>query len=91
MEFEFDTRKSHANKLKHGIDFEQAKSIWLDESAIELTARPSEDEERYLIVGMVESVLWTAVITYRNEVIRIISVRRARDKEIESYDNCKGI
>jgi uncharacterized DUF497 family protein len=91
MRFEFDEQKSHSNKLKHGIDFEQAKSIWLDEFAIELTARPSVDEERYLVVGMVESVLWTAVITYRDDSIRIISVRRARGKEIKSYDNCKRI
>ena len=39
MEFEFDERKSRANKVKHGIDFVEAQALWLDEALVEIPAR----------------------------------------------------
>jgi uncharacterized protein len=86
MEFEYDEQKSESNKTKHGIDFEEAKALWLDQSALYLDTR-SEDEDRFLIVGKIEGVLWTGVVTFRGERIRVISVRRSRGQEVESYDN----
>lgn len=90
MEFEYDPLKSESNKSKHGIDFEEAKAIWDDENAIQLDT-VSSVEERFLTVGDVEGVLLTAVITIREERIRIISVRRSRGREVEEYDHHKGI
>lgn len=86
MPFEYDTRKSDSNRAKHGIDFEQAQALWDDESHLEIPAR-NLDEPRFLAVGKIKGKYWTAVITYRSKNIRIISVRRSRDEEIELYEN----
>ena len=85
-EFEFDPEKSKANSKKHGIDFKSAQEIWLDSNVLEIPANNSE-EPRYLVIGQIESKHWSAVVTYRNEKIRIISVRRSRDKEVILYEN----
>jgi len=85
-EFEYDLDKSKINAEKHGIDFESAQSIWLDSEVLEVPANFTE-EPRYLVIGKVESKHWSAVVTYRDEKIRIISVRRSREKEIMLYEN----
>ena len=82
---EFDDVKSQANKSKHGIDFVEAQGLWLDEMFVEIQAR-TEDEPRFLVVGMISGKHWSAVITYRGERVRIISVRRARIEEVEFYE-----
>ena len=82
--FEFDPAKSALNKDKHGIDFTEAQSLWLDEDRLEAPAQ-NTGEERHLTVGQFRDRLWCAVFTMRGEIIRIISVRRAREKEIEEY------
>lgn len=86
LNFEFDSNKSHQNLKKHGIDFEKAKSIWDDPDFVEIPARIS-DEQRYLIIGKIENKTWSAIITHRNEKIRIISVRRARPEEVVIYES----
>ncbi len=69
--FEYDDFKSHSNQLKHGIDFNKAKLLWNDLNLIEVKAR-SIDEPRFLIVGKIKSIFWSAVVTYRAGKIRII-------------------
>jgi uncharacterized DUF497 family protein len=86
MEFEFDERKSRANKAKHGIDFSEAQSLWADPDLLEIPAT-TEGERRYVLIGMVADRLWSVIVTYRNEKIRIISVRRSRTKERELYES----
>lgn len=85
MQFEFDERKSRANKAKHGLDFVEAQALWLDELLIEIPARTT-DESRFLVVGLIAGRHWSAVITYRGEVIRLISARRARAEEVAPYE-----
>ncbi len=85
MEFEFEPTKSAANHAKHGIDFVVAQALWLDEDRLEIPAR-TEDEPRWLVVGRIEALCWSAVITYRQERVRIISVRRSRREEVELYE-----
>ena len=86
MKFEYDENKSRSNKKKHGVDFEDAKIVWEDEERTEVkTLFPTET--RYLNIGKINNKLYTVVVTYRNNNIRIISTRRARKKEIEIYDN----
>jgi len=85
MQYEYDPAKSAANKEKHGIDFEEAQAIWDDPCAITAAAQ-SEIESRFLVIGRIHEVLWTAVITYRGDAVRIISVRRARKIEETRYD-----
>lgn len=86
MEFEFDEVKSQANKSKHGIDFVEAQVLWLDEMRVEIPAR-TEDELRFLVVGMISEKHWSAVVTYRGEKVRFISVRRARIEEVAIYES----
>lgn len=86
MAFEYDPNKSQANREKHGIDFEEAQAIWSDEDRLEIPAM-TVDEARYLVIGKINDKHWSAVITYRGENIRIISVRRSRDEETELYES----
>ena len=86
MEFEFDPRKSAVNKRKHGIDFVEAQALWDDEDLIEVPARTT-DERRFLVIGRIAEKHWSGVITYRDDTIRIISVRRSRKEEVEIYES----
>ena len=86
MEFEFDAVKSKRNKEKHGIDFVEAQLIWEDVDRIEIPAR-TEDEPRYLVIGKIGRKCWSAIITYRSDKVRIISVRRSRNEEITLYES----
>ena len=45
------------------------------------------DELRFMVIGIIEQKHWSAIITYRDEKVRIISVRRSRDEEIEIYES----
>ncbi len=85
MDFEFDEHKSDPKKIKHGIDFMQAQPLWDDSRRIEIPAR-TEDETRWLIIGIIDGRHWSAVITCRGNAIRIISVRRARKEEVDLYE-----
>ena len=86
MDFEFDERKSHANKAKHGIDFIEAQELWEDPELLGIPLK-ADDEARVLMVGRIEGKHWSAVITYRKERVRIISVRRSRDQERDLYES----
>ncbi len=84
--FEFEPAKSQANRQKHGIDFDEAQALWDDPNLLEAPARTS-DEPRFLVIGRIADRHWSAVITYRADRIRIISVRRARKEEIIAYES----
>jgi uncharacterized DUF497 family protein len=86
MEFEFDPQKSTGNKKKHGIDFHEAQALWDDLDRVEVPVE-SIDEQRSLVIGEIAGKHWLAVITDRNDKIRIISVRRARKREVDYYEN----
>ncbi len=88
--FEWDTQKSRLNKLKHGISFEQAQTVFYDENA-RLIADPehSKSENRFILLGL-SSKLRTLVVChcYRKtaSVIRIISARKATKTERSQYE-----
>ena len=84
-EFEFDEGKSRLNKRKHGVDFVEAQALWLDPYRVELLIQ-EEGEERWMVIGAIRGKLWSAVITYRDERVRFISVRRSRPKEMVRYE-----
>jgi len=86
MDFEFDSRKSDSNKRKHGIDFTKAQALWDDLDLLEIPAR-TIDEPRSVVIGRIGARHWSAVITYRDDCIRIISVRRSRKEEVELYES----
>ena len=85
MNFEFDSGKSTGNKKKHGIDFMEAQALWDDPDFIEIPVETS-DEPRFVVIGKIAGRHWSAIITYRGEDTRIISVRRSRKKEIDIYE-----
>jgi hypothetical protein len=85
MEFEFDPEKSAANLAKHGIDFLAAQALWSDPALLEVPARTT-GESRFLVIGLLGGRHWSAVITYRGQAIRLISVRRSRAEEVELYE-----
>ena len=86
MEFEFDESKSAANKGKHGIDFSSAQNLWRDEMLVVIPARTT-DEPRFVVIGVIDGDHWSAVITYRGDTIRLISVRRSRPTEVTVYES----
>ena len=89
LSFEWDERKAKANAKKHGVSFDEAKSVFVDERA-KLINDPdhSEDEDRFVLLGL-SSVLRLLLVChcYRAEgnVIRIISARKASAHEFKSY------
>ncbi|MFC1495696.1 BrnT family toxin [Thermodesulfobacteriota bacterium] len=88
MKFEWDNKKSLKNKEKHGIDFDSAKEMWKDDNRVEIQA-PYPLEQRCILISKVSKKLWTAVFTYRGDMIRIISVRRSREREKKLYGEKK--
>jgi uncharacterized DUF497 family protein len=87
MVFEYDQNKSHSNKRKHGIDFEEAQRLWSDPNVFMIPSLQKQDEERFLVFGKIEKRHYTAIVTFRGEALRSISVRRSRKKEIEYYES----
>lgn len=86
MEFEFDPAKSAVNKDKHGIDFLEAQALWKDGKLVEA---PSlyQGEERHIAVGMINGKHWSAIFTLRTGRVRLISVRRSREREVKYYES----
>ena len=85
MKFEFDTEKSEANKMKHGIDFHEAQAIWDDPDRLQVPAR-TQGEPRLMLIGCIGDKRWSAIFTSRDDKTRIISVRRSRTMEVERYE-----
>ena len=86
--FEFDKHKNESNERKHGISFESARRLWKDPNRIEISAS-LVDEPRFLLLAKIEETIWSAVFTLRENRIRIISVRKARDYEKEIYNSSR--
>lgn len=84
-EFEFDPRKSDQNLEKHGVDFVRAQRLWGDARLLEIPALTA-DEPRFLVIGLLDGKHWSAIITYRDERVRLISVRRSRTEEVALYE-----
>ena len=86
MQVEFDPNKSDANKLKHGICFVEAQKLWNDLDRLLIPAK-TQGEARFMLIGKIGQKHWSAIFTYRDESIRIISVRHARVEEVNIYEN----
>ncbi len=84
--FEYDENKSQANFTKHGINFIEAQKLWDDPNLLEIPAK-TQDEQRFMVVAKINNKNWSGVITYRDQNIRLISVRRSRKEEVDLYEN----
>jgi len=92
IEFQWDNRKASSNKKKHGVSFNEAKTVFYDENA-KVIHDPdhSDDEDRFVILGLSAATRLLVVCHCDREsdgVIRIISARKATKKEAGQY---KGI
>ena len=89
IRFEWDEKKSRANKRKHKVSFEEAQTVFLDENAIRyFDPDHSDDEDRFLMLGMSFTLRVLVVChCYRSDdsVIRIISARKANKREQADY------
>jgi uncharacterized DUF497 family protein len=85
LEFEYDEEKSRANEVEHGIGFVEVQALWFDDLRVEILAR-TIDEVRFLVIGAIDGKHWSAVITYRGDRVRLISVRRSRREEVALYE-----
>jgi len=89
LKFAWDEKKNRINQRKHGVTFEEAQTVFFDETAIEyFDPEHSKNENRFILLGM--SIRLRVIIVcycYREDdsVIRIISVRKATKKERKIY------
>jgi uncharacterized DUF497 family protein len=89
IEFAWDRRKARSNRIKHGVSFEEAETVFVDENA-RLIDDPdhSGDEDRFLLLGYsVQARCLIVSHCYResDSVVRLISARRATEQEEEVY------
>ena len=85
MEIEWDNNKAASNLIKHKIDFEDAKNIFLDPNRLEREDKRDYDEARIQVIGIVNQVVLFVVYTKRNGRYRTISARRANKNERRQY------
>jgi uncharacterized protein len=90
MRIEWDPAKSESNKAKHGVTFERAQLVFDDPFCVTFPERVVDGEERWHAIGLIAEIVIVVVAhTYRvegsEEIIRIISARRATRRERELY------
>ena len=90
LPFEWDEDKAHDNRIKHGVSFEEAQTVFYDDFARVLADKDhSDQEERFVLLGMsIRLRILMVVHCYRGEgdKIRIISARKATAKECKQYE-----
>ena len=86
MLFEWDERKAARNLAKHGVAFEYATRVFLDSSRLDREDwRRDYSEERRLTLGKIEERLFAVAYTQRGPVVRMISARKANEREQRKY------
>ena len=92
--FEWDESKNRADKRKHGVSFEEAQTVFLDESAIRFfDPDHSTEEDRFLMLGIsIQLRVLVVCHCFRvdDSLIRIISARKANRKEAATYRDYRG-
>lgn len=85
LKFTWDKRKNRINIKKHGISFDVAQYVFYDDHRLELfDSKHSQYEDRYVVIGMVEELLYV-VYTERGDITRLISARLATEREARYY------
>lgn len=88
MRFQYDPVKAASNLKKHGVSFADAEGVFYDPLAIHQVDPDSDDEERFVAVGLGSAgTILVVIYTVRGEEIRIISARHATRYEVKSYEN----
>jgi uncharacterized DUF497 family protein len=89
MQFEWNEEKALENAKKHRVSFEQAQQVFNDPRAVPFAdlEHSSPDETRYVMIGMSSIGLLFVSFTHRDEVIRLISARRAEKWMVKVYED----
>ena len=89
IDFEWDTEKGNANLKKHGVSFDEAKSVFYDEYAVQFfDPDHSDSEDRFLLLGMsfrLRAIVVCHCLRSEEATIRIISARKANREEARAY------
>lgn len=86
MDFEWDPAKAASNRRKHGVSFEEARTVFDDPDGVLLfDAEHSDDEDRYLLLGLSDRARLLVVCHVDRDAIRIISARKATSAEANTY------
>lgn len=87
MKIEFDRAKDASNRAKHGISLAFGENVLADPARLDvLDVRFDYPEERFVCYGRVEQRVWVCVVTKRGEGCRVISVRKANEREVRRYE-----
>jgi uncharacterized DUF497 family protein len=87
VEFEWDTRKAEQNVAKHGVPFNYVARMFLDPNRLDTgDKRRAYEEDRRLTLGKIDDRLFAVVYTPRGKLIRLISARKANEREQRQYD-----
>ena len=85
MRFEWDERKRRSNLEKHGVDFSDLDSLFAGETVTVLDERFDYGEHRFITLGLLKGIVLTVAHTETDEVVRILSARKATRYEEETY------
>lgn len=86
MKIEFDPEKNEKNIRDRGINFELAADFDLATAKIWPDTRRDYGEARYIALGYIGERLHSLVFTVRNDIVRVISLRKANQREVRSYE-----
>ena len=92
LRFEWDAPKAAANRAKHKVSFEEASTVFGDPlGRITDDPRHSEDEERFVVLGLSEKRrLLVVMFTERGDALHLISARRATRREARNYEESES-
>jgi uncharacterized protein len=85
MYFAWDEQKRRTNLSKHGLDFADAHRVFNDDALVVKDERLEYGEDRYILLGLLSERLIVVVFTVRDEVVRVISMRKANKREQQRY------
>ena len=91
MTVEFDPAKSEWNTRERGLPFSMVEDFDWDTAVTREDARSDYGEPRYVAIGYVEALVYVIVFTPRGEDTRVVSFRRANDREIRAYEDARSI
>ena len=87
MDIEYDADKDEINRFKHRLPLAFGARVFDDDDHVIVSSfRPIDGEDRHKAIGKIDGKLYTAVHVWRDEVLRLISVRRSNDSEQKYYD-----
>jgi len=89
VEYEWNKLKRQANSAKHGVDFSLAEGFDWETAQIEGDFRFEYGETRFTAFGRIEERLFVLVFTKRNNIVRIIGLRKANQREVAKYEKTK--